>query len=132
MHFTYLKVYVYLAIRHISAPLWNHSIPTCPAYIAPHKRRANSNAFQYGGRSGAFFSLIFHVFYILKVYVDLAIRHISAPLWHHSIPTCPAYIAPHMRRTNSNAFKYGGCSGAFFSPIFYVFYILKSICRPSH
>ena len=31
------------------------SIPTCPEYIAPHKRRANSNAFQYGGRSGAFF-----------------------------------------------------------------------------
>ena len=55
MYFTYLKAYVDPAIRHISAPLWHHSIPTCPAYIAPHKRRANSNAFQYGGRSGAFF-----------------------------------------------------------------------------
>ena len=113
-YFTYLKVYVDPAIRHISAPLWDHSIPTCPAYIEPHKRRANSIAFQYGGRSGAFFNQYFMYFTYLKVYVDPAIRHISAPLWNHSIPTCPAYIAPHKRRANSNAIQYGGRSGAFF------------------
>ena len=123
--FYILKVYVDPAIRHISAPLWDHSIPTCPAYIAPHKRRANSNAFQYGGRSGAFFKTIFYVFYLLKVYVDPAIRHISAPLWNHSIPTCPAYIAPHKRRANSNAFQYGGRSGAFFNQCFMYFTYLK-------